>query len=118
MTTLLHDAKCKVIADSGADRVGWGSVPISELVYADDTLIIAGGGEETQAYMNAIHTVGAQYGLQFNWGKLEVLPIRCADAVFTADGATIESKVCIKYLGGTLLSGARCWKRVETIQTA
>ena len=49
----------------------------SELMYADDTLILAVNNEDAEIYMQCIEQAGRMYGLQLNWNKLEVLPVRC-----------------------------------------
>ena len=50
---------------------------ISELMYADDTLILAVNNEDAQIYMQCIEQAGRMYGLQLNWNKFEVLPVQC-----------------------------------------
>ena len=45
------------------------------ILYADDTLIIEDNAEVVQAMMDVIRQLGAQYGLEFNESKLEVLSI-------------------------------------------
>ena len=57
MTVLLHDAK----ADMGD-----ASKEVGDLVYADDTLIVAAQPGKATEYMQAIARAGAQYGLQSN----------------------------------------------------
>ena len=46
-------------------------------MYADDTLILAVNNEDAEIYMQCIEQAGRMYGLQLNWNKLEVLPVRC-----------------------------------------
>ena len=45
-------------------------------MYADDTLILAVNNEDAEIYMQCIEQAGRMYGLQLNWNKLEVLPVR------------------------------------------
>ena len=40
-----------------------------DLLYADDTLLMDVRGNTVQQYMNCVGAVGAEYGLQFNWGN-------------------------------------------------
>ena len=75
---------------------------ISELVYADDTLVVSCTGEHAQSYMNSISAAGANYGLSFNWQKLEMLTVRCQAQVSKPDGSMVESKDHLVYLGGML----------------
>ena len=83
MTVLLRDARVTL-----GDRMG----DTEELVYADDTLIVATSTERAQEYMTAIAAAGTNYGLKFNWGKLELLTIRCQGSVASPDGAQIPKK--------------------------
>ena len=39
------------------------------------------------------------YGLQFNWNKLEVLPVRCEARVNTLNGDLMVSKESLVYVG-------------------
>jgi hypothetical protein len=93
MTVLISDAKAAIGATSPALR---------ELVYADDTLIVAARAEDAQEYMQAIAAAGANYGLKYNWKKLEALPIRCQACIAKPDGTEIAQKDSIVYLGAVL----------------
>ena len=73
MTILLHDAA----ADMRNNEIQPPSAMISELVYADDTLVLAGEDRNAELHMKAIGRAGANYGLLLNWGKVEVMPVRC-----------------------------------------
>ena len=44
---------------------------ISELMYADDILILAVRNEDAEIYMQCIEQAGGMYGLQLNWNKLQ-----------------------------------------------
>ena len=50
---------------------------MNENFYADDTLVIALDDARAQGYMTRIAQARANYGLLFNWRKLNVLPIGC-----------------------------------------
>ena len=52
--------------------------------------------------MTAIAAAGANYGLKFNWKKLEVLPVRCDASIATPDGGLVKQKDSIVYLGCVL----------------
>ena len=73
MTLLMHDAKAAFLSKRDPARTG----EISELMYADDTLIVAVNNEDAEIYMQCIEQAGRMYGLQLNRSKLEVLPVRC-----------------------------------------
>ena len=102
MTALLHDASAL-----RSEKAGGHFDPelfVSELVYADDTLIVDVSESNVQSFMECIATVGSEYGLQFNWSKLEALPLRQQAAIHQPDGTPIAVKDRIIYLGSLLSS--------------
>ena len=52
--------------------------------------------------MKAVERAGANYGLIFNWGNLEILAVGCNAVVRKPDGAAIPQKASIVYLGSVL----------------
>ena len=62
---------------------------VNELLYGDDTLVIALDDASVQGYVRCIAQAGANYGLLFNWRKLEVLPIGCDAFMSKPDGQFI-----------------------------
>ena len=58
--------------------------------------------DRVQAFMNHIQKTGKNYGLSFNWRKLELLPVRCEVAIAKPDGNSVVSKESIVYLGSLL----------------
>ena len=52
--------------------------------------------------MAQISEVGHQYGLQFNWGKLEYLSMNIDAELSTPTGEPIPKKYLLKYLGSLL----------------
>jgi len=72
------------------------------LLYADDTLIVEADAEIAQYYMEAIAEVGAQYGMSYNWTKLEVLRVRHDGHIIQAAGSRVKEKDAIVYLGSLL----------------
>jgi len=83
MTVLIRDAR---------ELLGISAPSLRELVYADDTLIVASCAEDAEAYMRAVAVAGANYGLQYNWKKLEALPVRCEACIPKPDGTDIAQK--------------------------
>ena len=75
---------------------------ISELMYGDDTLILAANDEDAAIYMQCIEQAGRMYGLQLNWKKVEVLPVRCRARVTKPNGDLLVSKESFVYLGNFL----------------
>ena len=93
MTMLIQDAKATFLSRRDPARTG----EISELMYADDTLILATNNEDAEIYMQCIEQAGRMYGLQLNWNKLEVLPVRCEARVRTPKwrACGFEGIVCL-----------------------
>ena len=73
-------------------------------MYADDTLLVGVHGEEIQAYMESVVLIGAEYGLQLNWSKLEVLECRMVANIESPSGGIIQPKTSMVYFG-SLLAG-------------
>ena len=71
-------------------------------MYADDTLLLAANNEDAEIYMQCIDQAGRMYGLQLNWNKLEVLPVRCEARVKTPNGDLVVSKESLVHLGSFL----------------
>jgi len=76
-------------------------------VYADDTLLIDVDNSVLQVFMDSIAKVGQEYGLSFNWGKLESLPIRTNATVKIPNGSIIKAKTSMIYLGSLLAADGR-----------
>ena len=82
MLVLMHDAKHLLRAHPA--YTPHGGQQIEELLYADDTLLIHSDPAVVKAYMDCASSAGANYGLQFNWAKLENMPVRCNAEFFHA----------------------------------
>ena len=102
MTLLLKDAQ-QLMRTSGSSV----HLSLTELVYADDTLLLSCSDEFLQEYMLAIHQAGQEYGLSFNWSKLEVLSVRKTCSIFTPGGCPISSKEAMVYLGSSISADGR-----------
>ena len=105
MTVLLHDAKHKLVHDMGINLSN--SSFVNELVYADDTLLLDVEADTLHAFMHCIGEAGAQYGLVFNWSKLEALPVRTEVVIRRPDGEKVETKERMVYLGSFLAADGR-----------
>ena len=54
--------------------------------------------------MRCVSDPGSAYGLQFNWKKLENMPVRCHAEFCASNGEEIKLKTSFKYLGSMLCS--------------
>ena len=98
MTLLIQDANAAFLSRRDPARTG----EISELMYDDDTLILAVNNEDAEIYMQCIEQAGRMYGLQLNWNKLEVLPVRCEARIKKPNGDYVVSKESLLSLGSFL----------------
>ena len=57
--------------------------------------------------MDIIQKLGAQYGLELNWKKVESLPIRCEASLTAPDGTSISAYDSITYLGALLTNDGK-----------
>ena len=105
MSVLLHDAKIKVQSIEGIEFST--DMLINDLVYADDTLLIDVDANVLETFMNCIAEVGKEYGMSFNWSKLEMLPIRMSAQISRPDGEDIKTKDSMLYLGSLLAADGR-----------
>jgi hypothetical protein len=95
----MHDAK-RDLANSGFQMPE--DMPVTDILYADDTLIVDVESTRAQQFMTYIGRAGANYGLAFNWRKLEILPIRCSAQILKPDGTFVTEKNNLVYLGAVL----------------
>jgi len=105
MTVLIGDARDHLTNELGVPLTA--DLPVHELLYADDTLIVETHGPTAERFMECVASMGAEYGLQFNLRKLELLRVNCADNITKADGEVVTAKDAIVYLGGILSADGR-----------
>ena len=105
MTVLMHDAK-RALRENPAYTTN-GEFEVEELLYADDTLLIHSDAEIVRVYMDCVKKAGSNYGLAFNWKKLENMPVRCHAEFFSPDGEEIQRKDSFKYLGSMLCNSGK-----------
>ena len=75
---------------------------LNELVYANDTMVIAHSDARAKRYMNCIAEAGAVFGLSLNWEKIVAMPIGGPARIARPDGTLVEQKSSMVYLGGVL----------------
>ena len=96
MTVLLFDASAKLEMEVETRQPC--VLPINELVYADDTLVVAADPYRAETHMRCIQAMRMNYGLRLNWKKCEVLPIGCEANITAPDGSFLTCKRSISYL--------------------
>ena len=100
MTVLLFDASAKFAMEIKTRQSC--VLPVNELVYADDTLVVATDPCRAETHMRCIEATGMNYGLRLNWKKCEVLLIGCEASIAAPDGSYLTCKSSISYLGSYL----------------
>ena len=50
---------------------------VSELLYADDTLLLGAHAQTIERQLQCIVEVGAEYGMEMNWKKVEMMNAKC-----------------------------------------
>ena len=77
-------------------------VVASEVLYADDTLLIESNSDTAHAYMDAVAVVGSEYGPSLNWRKVKVLNVRTHAQFFDTSGGLFGVADPLMYLGSGL----------------
>ena len=75
---------------------------MNDLVYADDALVVAVEQERAELHMNCIARAGSNYALTFNWGQVELMPIRCQASILKPNRCEIPNKSSLVYFGSSL----------------
>ena len=103
MTVLMHDAKATALETAGLSA----EMVVHDLVYADDTLLVDIDEHAIEGYMHQVGQAGREYGLSFNWKKIEMLPVRMQARIDRPDGQPIACKESMVYLGSSLSADGR-----------
>ena len=101
MSVIIHDARTDL-----HNCVGDISNEVSEILYADDTLVVDQHGDLAQIYMDIIARHGHHYGLQLNWDKLEEICVGCLPTLVRPDGISIKCITSMNYFGGLMSNDA------------
>ena len=102
MSVLFFDIHCEVDQDiihSRLDRINF-----SEILYADDTLLVTKDTNGMNRLLHAIEKESSYYGLKLNQDKCCVLSLNGNSRVRFLDGSLVPHADEITYLGGTLTS--------------
>ena len=96
MTVLISDARRKLEQNA----VGLsGDMGVSELLYADDTLLVEAEAEVAQRYMESVIEAGRVHGLSLNWSKVEMMQVGCGGVVTDPEGKPLKltQRICLLY---------------------
>ena len=73
-----------------------------DILYADDTLLLATDADTLQRHLECITRVGRRYGLELHWGKTEVLRVRHDGLIYAEGNQPLKNKDYAVYLGSLL----------------
>jgi len=102
MSVMFHDIHADIdreICNSRLDRIRF-----TEILYADDTLLVTKNTAGTNALLNKIERESAYYGLKLNQNKCCVLSMNGRNRIRFLDGTAVPHAEEITYLGGSLTS--------------
>ena len=105
MSVLISDVRDKKHAHNTWARKPY--VVTEELLYADDTMLIASDPHELQLYFDLVAEEGRKYGLELNMEKPMLLRVRSETDIIGTDRLPVKCCERIVYLGGLLCSDAR-----------
>ena len=103
MTCLMTDARQIVSNELGAET----AKKLTELLYADDTLLMGKSGPAVTAYLRAVAEAGSEYGLALHVGKTQVLQVRSDEEVRAPTGEPLDVKASLVYLGALVSDDGR-----------
>jgi len=99
MLVLLSDASSMLSAPA---QLAYDRGDLSDVVYADDTLLISVSNAHLAEYLHAVAIAGERYGMELHWNKFQLLPVQCTPALHTPSGVPIPCRQRMEYLGTTL----------------
>ena len=71
----------------------------ADMVYADDTFLLASSDGHLQEFLSTIAEAGQLYRMEFHWDTFQLLKVQCQSSIHTPSGDRIEPKRGIDYLG-------------------
>ena len=78
--------------------------PYSELLYADDTLLVGKSALQLETLLHTLETTAGEYGLTLNSSKSVHIPINSSRRITFASGLPVPKEYDITYLGAKFAS--------------
>ena len=75
---------------------------LPDIVYADDTLLLATSDGHLQEFLSRDADGGKLYSMELHWDKFQLLSVQCRACIRTPRGEHIESAPGINYLGAVV----------------
>ena len=70
---------------------------LSDILYADDTLLLGVSPQDVEALAAAVETHGAQYGLTLHWGRTQAIAVANDVQLKRPDGTSIPNADSLIY---------------------
>jgi hypothetical protein len=99
MTVLMTDAVAMLSPEA---KIAYLAGDLSDVVYADDTLLMSSHGPFLQEFATAVERTGLEYGLTLHWGKAKRISIGNDDQILAPDGSLLERSPSLTYLGSVV----------------
>ena len=99
MTVLLVDATANLSPEA---KAAYDCADLSDIVYADDTLLLGVSPAFVKEYLQAVFKAGKRYGMELHWDKFQVMPVQMHISIYTPDGVALPSKEEMQYLGAAI----------------
>ena len=80
---------------------------LSDVVFADDTLLMGVDHEHLNGYLAAVEEAGKRYGMELHWGKTQAHSICTNERIIRPDGIVIKESGSMEYLGALLSADGR-----------
>ena len=91
-------------------------VVTNDLLYADDTVLLSSSQGNVQQLLDAVVVEGSKYGLELNWTKTYQMNINSNSTILRPDGAEMEKKRSIIYLGGMISCDGRSGQKSKSVR--
>ena len=99
MTVLIADVK----EELGEDIIESPEhIAVTELLYADDTLLMTIDQESMNKLVQAIEKISAEYNMKLNLDKCFHISMNCEPTIRFRNGKPMASATQVTYLGGTI----------------
>jgi len=99
MSVLLTDATAMLSAPA---RSAYERGELSDVVFADDTLLMSVSSNHLEEYLLAVAAAGERYGMELHWDKFQLLAVQSEPVLHTPTGDPIPCRQRMEYLGTTL----------------
>ena len=108
-TVLMHDVSERLVREMQQQQLRSDEpafLVLSELLYADDTLLVSSSPRRLQLHMDLVIDEGQRYGLEVNFSKTVAMNVNCETQLMQPTGQPVKIVEQAVYLGGMLCANA------------